>query len=297
MNPKYKFLITTLSWEERFLLGFDEILKSYDFETVLLLNHAEKKEEKRHALDSLVDKCKNLNLELKDLELSSNPIQQWNYLKNYFTAKDIFNKTKILLDISTMRRETIWALLSFLRLNENAIEYIYSRPKDYNKEWLSREPDTPRLLFKHSGIAEFGKATALLILTGFDADRTRQIVNYYEPELTIIATQIGEQYQNDERNSPEYHIKEIKGLTKIQTFEIDTYLDDHGYSIIKETLQKVFENYNIIVSSQGPKLSAISLYRIHAEFPEIALSYVPCRQYNTDYSHGLRDQIVGRIDF
>lgn len=288
---KYDLLISVLSWEDRFLKGLVSDLNDYSISNIIIINHYEMKKEKNEHYNMV---SKGFDEPLEIIDLPSDPIKTWNILKNKFS--NIIGK-RILVDITTMRRETIWAILSFLRLNNNTIDYIYYKPGSYNEDWLSREPDTPRLLFKHSGISKFGYQTALLILTGFDADRTRQLVNYYEPELTILGSQIGNQFQNDKRNDPEYHISECKGLTKIKTFCFNSYEKDHGFKAIKEIVEQYIGNYNLIVSSQGPKISAISLYNIFIKFPDIALSYVPCKLYNKNYSTGISEPIYGNLKF
>ncbi len=49
-----------------------------------------------------------------------------------------------------------------------------------------------------TGQTKLGLPTALLIITGFDLQRTGQLVQYFEPKKTILAIQTGEQYQNDD---------------------------------------------------------------------------------------------------
>lgn len=54
---------------------------------------------------------------------------------------------------------------------------------------------------------------------------------------------------------------------------------------------------NFILTSLGPKLSAISAYQCYLEHPEIALSYLPCKEYNVDYCHGIGDRFSKTIQF
>jgi len=46
--------------------------------------------------------------------------------------------------------------------------------------WLSRDPGKPRFVFKMSGLTKLGQPTALVILTGFDVQRTEQLIRFFE---------------------------------------------------------------------------------------------------------------------
>ena len=51
------------------------------------------------------------------------------------------------------------------------------------------------------------------------------------------------------------------------------------------------------VSSLGPKLSAISVYKTFLKHPEIALTYIPCREYNENYCEGIGDSYESEMQF
>jgi hypothetical protein len=52
-----------------------------------------------------------------------------------------------------------------------------------------------------------------------------------------------------------------------------------------------------VVSSLGPKLSAISVYKTFLKHPEIALTYIPCREYNENYCEGIGDSYESEMQF
>jgi hypothetical protein len=149
-------------------------------------------------------------------------------------------------------------------------------------------------VYQHSGIAKLGKPTALLLLNGFDTERAEQMIQFFEPHLLMVGLQHGKQFQNEERN-----LKRAERLGQlirnIRTFEIDAYSTDHGFSAIVEQIKPLVAQYNIIAASLGPKTSAIAMFRVIAEFPEIALAYAPSRQFNLEYSSGIGDSIEGSV--
>ncbi|WP_157618596.1 hypothetical protein [Spirosoma spitsbergense] len=103
--------------------------------------------------------------------------------------------------------------------------------------------------------------------------------------------QIGNQYDNEKRNNLQQHKDQCAGLTELEIFDIDSYLPDHGLPNILSVIARYSDKYNIICSSLGPKLSAISLYKAYGAFPNIALTYVPTKEYSFTYSKGIKKSI------
>lgn len=295
MKANSKILITILSWEDRFIKSFNEEIdsKKYDKLFLLIYKGREKLKEKNFLLVKKILKTKKVNHEL--IYLPEERVERWKKLEDTFYSNKFIGKY-VTLDITTMKRETIWSMLSFLVKQNKIISYKYYRPINYNNIWLSREPDVPQLLFKHSGISEFGKKTALLILSGYDVERTRQLVNHYEPEVVILGVQKGTQFDNSIRNSSDIHLAVCKGQTSSDIFYLDAYSRDHGFKTINKKIKQL-KNYNIIATSQGPKLSALSLYKAFLKNNRIALCYVPAKQYNAEYSIGVGEKISGEFTY
>ena len=78
-------------------------------------------------------------------------------------------------------------------------------------------------------------------------------------------------------------------------FELDAFDEDRGMAAIERQIQNIGSSYNIIMSSLGPKLTAITLYKIKREREEIGLVYTPSRQYNKNYSHGIGRSYYGTV--
>lgn len=283
-------LIAVLGWEERFYKGILRDFDSFDCKTLYLIVFDEYELFTSENLEKIEAKCLEKNIILNKIELFyQKPVESWRSIET-LADNDLINTKNVLLDISTMPRETVWSLLFFLRRRSKEIHYIYYKPLSYG-EWLCKEPDKPRLLYKHSGIVAFGRPTALIILTGYDYDRTNQLVRFYEPALTILGLQKGKQFDNHNRNVKESHEKECNGC-EVQTFEIDFYEGDFGAALLSEKLESLKKYYNIIVASLGPKISAIAIYSNLLEHPEIALTYVPAKEYNINYSVGIADESI-----
>jgi len=287
-------LFTVLGWEDRFLKSTMIILEKYNINTIILVsfkdyitmdNMSENKE-------FIKKEAKRLKINLESIELTySDSINNWKILDSFFNKKAL-NDTN-LINTTTFPRETIWTFLFFLRNNQK-IEYIYFKPLNYSKDWLTKNHRNPRLLFKHSGIFDLNKKLALFIATGYDSTRMKSIIKYYEPHKTILLNQIGTQFGNKERNNA----TTIDDSLICKRVEIDSYKVDETTTKIKDEI-KEFTDYNIIIASQGPKLSALSIYKnLLLSKQRIALAYVPVIDYNTNYSSGINDEYIhGTFEF
>ena len=89
-------------------------------------------------------------------------------------------------------------------------------------------------------------------------------------------------------------MKELAPVTEAEEYNImykgeynqkAILVDDYIYlnmNVINENLRSL-SDYNVILTSFGPKLSSIGVYMAYLNHPEIALCYVPCKEYNINY--------------
>lgn len=286
-------LVCVAGWEERFAAGLKLDVDRFHPTEIVMIVFQEYKEETQASRSAVVSYAAENQIVCRELSVHREPLEVWDTLRSDFT-RSAWSQKRVVLDITTMPREVIWWSLSFLMEAGCELRYIYHRPQSYSSEWLTRDTATPRLVYQHSGIAKLGKPTALLLLNGFDTERAEQMIQFFEPHLLMVGLQHGTQFQNEERN-----LKRAERLGQlirnIRTFEIDAYSTDHGFSAIVEQIKPLVAQYNIIAASLGPKTSAIAMFRVIAEFPEIALAYAPSRQFNLEYSSGIGDSIEGSV--
>lgn len=285
-------LISYPSWEERSYLGLENTIKQYEVQFFIIIRNTRSLYEKEVSccLRKIKSICKTNDVDIQFVDIQSDGINIWNVLKECISK---FKKEdEVILDITTMSRNIIWALLFFFKEIRGQIKIIYYQPDHYSDTWISKEPDTPRLLFKHSGIIELGLPTYLIIITGYDPERTRQVLSYYEPKKVFLLIQTGEQLFNDERNTEELHkaVCTDLGISNVEIVQINSYSSDFGFSSINEVIISNKGMANFIVTSLGPKLSAIGVYKCYMNHPEIALSYIPCKEYNAEYCKGIGEK-------
>ena len=291
-------LIIYPSWEERSLLGFEKDVESTVFDRVILFENARpiNSDKISSIRTEIIKKCDNKNLKYETITLDFDSSSSWRVLKDL--ALTINEEDKVTLDISTMSRNLIWALLFFVKEIVTEVDVIYYQPNKYSNEWLSRDAELPRLLFKHSGIVSIEKQTLLVIITGFDIERTKQLVYFYNPSKVVLLIQKQNRLDDENRNTFELHSDECRKIgLKADVEAIDCYDGDWGYNVIEKVVSENLSSYNIIVSSLGPKLSAVSVYRTYLKHPEIALTYIPCKEYNVNYCEGLGCGFNKKVSF
>eukprot|EP01037_Dinobryon_pediforme_P007472 gene7472-7536_t len=141
----------------------------------------------------------------------------------------------------------------------------------HSEDWLTREPDIPR----------------------FDSERVSQLISFFDPKKVLLGIQLGSQFGNHLRNNGKLH----KIEADYEIVEIDGYSSDMGYAALEGCVSKHIEEYNIVVTSLGPKLTALSLYKLFQKHNEIALAYIPCKDFNLEYSSGIGETINGTLYF
>lgn len=288
-------IICVLGWEERFLLSLELVLEKHTVKRLILISFIDYKsmigvDVSESRIRELVEKY-NIALTLVEMNYSDS-IENWKILDDFFEENDL--GSEVMINTTTFPRETIWMLLFFLKKKLSYVHYVYFKPKAYDKEWLTKNHKNPRLLFKHSGIFDLNQQLVLFIITGFDSNRLDTTVDFYEPSKVILFCQEGPQFDNLERNI---------GLSdeKIAISEkviFDSYNVNEATRILNDQITK-YHDCNIIISSQGPKTSALSTYKSYLFADKrIALAYVPAKDFSSNYSTGIDPIVIeGKIEF
>lgn len=287
-------LVTVASWEERFLEGFKRVLDAVRTESVIMCYSDRYSEWTQTQRAEVADLCRSRGLGLSDGVLyEGNPSKTW-----HDTFVPLFSAvpagSTVCVDISTMPREVVWNTLWFLQFRGCEVGYVYHRPAAYG-DWLSRDPDRPRLVYKMSGITRMGARTALVILAGYDVDRVRHLIEVFEPSVTFLGLQAN---SLDPLNPA--RMKEVEdafaGDNTVTTFSVDAFGADRGKSQVNQEIIPIRESHNIVMASMGPKLTAIALYELHRQHEDLGLVYLPSSEFNREYSRGLGETLWGEVE-
>lgn len=295
-RSRTQVLLTAVSWEDRFIRGLERLLARETLDSVILLDYRRESERTVEHRCQAVRICEAEGCRVKAVSVAySNPVEAWWAI--HAALEEIRGTcVKVLLDISTMPRESIWAAVFLLHERGVRIRYAYHMPASYGS-WLSRDSGVPRLALKLSGEMRFGAKTVLCVVTGFDRERTLQLIRTFDPATVLLGIQRGSQFENVQRNKERH--KESQWLRgeghSIEYFSVDAYSDDHGFADIVGQIERHVVEDNVLMASLGPKLSAISLFRVQRRFSMTGLVYTPSGEYNLEYSRGIGDTIIGEL--
>ena len=290
-----RVLLTVASWEDRFRLGFAELLQGHDLTRLLMFYYAEYEHLTVANRDKAEQLCKARDIPCEQVKISfDDTVGTWRLINEAVSQRQ---GQDVMLDCTTMPRDTLWICLELLRRQNAVVQYAYHQPESYDPAWLSREPGRPRLVYGLSGIASIGRPLCLVITTGFDPERTRQLIWHYEPRVILLGFQTGEQFGNHDQNVTR-HKDALKGEYrefKVIEFYLDAYSQGHGEAEIEAQVAPFCKTHNIMMTSLGPKLGAIAMFHLHVKFPEVGLAYAPSHEFNENYSSGISVLYRGRI--
>lgn len=286
-------IITVASWEERFILGIEKtIAKEPNLRKIIVFFFEEYLKWSSKNIQDLEEIALEKDIKIEKKELSfSRPIDNWLAIREI--VLELSEIDKPIVDFTTMPRSVIWYLLFFLKHKKFNVPYVYYKAGSYNKDWLSRNPDSPRLVYKMSGISHLGRPTLLFVFTGYDPERVEHLISFFEPREIEIIVQDGQDYQNEK-----YRKLYSELYKNMENCNVDAFNSFDIYKaeiLINEKVSPYKETHNIIVASLGPKTSAIALFSYVSKNPEIGLCYVPSKEFNKEYSIGISSLIEGVI--
>jgi hypothetical protein len=285
--------ITFASWEDRFAEGSQRILQEHTPQKVLMYFFDTYAGMSRENREKVFELCKVSQVKLLEYELQViDPATSWKTLRDT-VLENVPEKSEIIVDFSTMPREVIWTVFWLLDLRQATIHYVYHRPQDYG-DWLSRDPQRPRLVYKMSGLSKLGARTALIVLPGYDLDRVEQLISFFEPAVTLLGLQ-EQTWDEKSTERTKRHVERFASDSTVTKFSVNAFAEDCGQAVVEAQVKPYLDTHNVIMSSLGPKLSAVSLYRLHRRYPETGLAYAPSREFNREYSIGIGEAIKGTI--
>ncbi len=295
-SPQHSdIVITVASWEERFLKGMERLIEAIKPSKVLMFHFKEYAEWSKDNRKDISHFCKEESIEIEgDIQLSFNsPLDSWKELTRQIT-RVVVSDALITLDISTMPREAIWSICHVLSQKQASIQYVYNKPGDY-ADWLSRDPGRPRLLYRLAGVQNLGQPTALVVQTGYDVERVKQLVRFYEPNKLLLGLQTGGQFDNARKNRAK-HESAFEKHRDVEMFDVDGYSLERSHDKFMEVTEPLLKDHNVILSSLGPKVGALSLFTVKRMLPDIAMSYAPSNEFNREYSSGIGECIHGILN-
>nr|WP_293835173.1 hypothetical protein [uncultured Arsenicibacter sp.] len=229
---------------------------------------------------------------------SDNPISNVSKIIKYFSEFFSTNKKpkNILLDSTTFTHETLLIIIRILLFNKESINnifityvsaecYSFNESKPENK-WLSAGIKQIRSVVGYPGQLSPARDYHLIILFGFESERTKKLIEEYEFSRISIAFGNRNESINDEHRELN-HTRHKDLLSQYPIAEdFDISLTDPisaKNKILEQSLK--FSNYNTIVAPMNNKISTIGAALAAVENPKIQLIYAQPITYNyTSYS-------------
>lgn len=249
-------------------------------------------------VQSIIDNAQILNKNLVKSEIidlnSDEPVY------NYFQIMDTIDSIKesslsknILIDSTTFTHETLLVVLRLLQVNKENLGNIYmsylgakeysTNKKNEEEKWLSKGVDEVRTIIGYPGFTDPTKQNHLMILFGFEFDRTMKLIEEYE--FDIISLGFGNQLnQNNHMNiniSRHRKLIEIHPEAKEFSFSLSNPLDTKD-QILNYINKNSLDDYNTVITPMNNKISTIGVGLAAMENENIQLAYAKASLYNTE---------------
>ncbi|MBM6498351.1 hypothetical protein [Flavobacterium macrobrachii] len=284
------YFLVSSSFEERCLFISKE-LKDLDFKKIIFYNSNE--------LESIIDNS-NVLVQLfkgnsQRVELNTDdPVLNYIHIYNIINqiVKDINSKPNILIDTTTFTHETLLVLirlLNFHKLDLGKIYISYMGAKEYSvkekldeDKWLSKGIKDIRTVIGYPGFSDPTRENHLLILFGFESDRTKRLIDEFEfDNITLGFASIENSIQpNHQCINSERH-KKLVSEYSADTFEFSLIdVDEVKNSILKYLTAEKYREMNTVIAPMNNKISTIGAGLAAIQNENIQITYARANIYN-----------------
>lgn len=201
------------------------------------------------------------------------------------------HKIKVVVDVTAFSREILLMLIKVLtnEIFQNRIELslVHSPVDNYCENdilWLTKGVREIRPVFGYSGLMTPSKKLLLIVLNGFEDERTETIIDSFEPHALILGnpslegsinpnlkTLVDEKYNKIKSKFLGILKKEIE----FSCIDIQPTID-----ILMKVNDEFKDEYNIVISPLNNKTSTIAVAITAILQDDIQVSYASANQYN-----------------
>ena len=202
----------------------------------------------------------------------------------------------ITLDTTTFNREALITATALLRTHfpQSAIRAVYVSPKDHG-EWLSRGFRCVRNVMGFGGLQVASRPTILTVLSGFEPERTLNIIEGHEPTKVLLG--IGDPPTSPrflERNVAEQKLALARQDVEEFTFPANSIRD--CWTQLESVVRPYLADHNVILAPMSTKLSTLAAILTAEQHPEIQMTYCVPGEYNVhEYSTGAENIFIEQI--
>jgi hypothetical protein len=248
----------------------------------------------------------NINQTEKITFQKNNPIEIFDifyHILEKYEAKEISN---VVIDVTTFTKENLLILIRAISLNKFInkfnVNLVYRPAESYIDDWLTKGVRQIRAVFGYSGLNYPSKKTLLIVLNGFENERTEEIIDSFEPSKIILGKPSKINSINDNLNviSDEKFSRILKSYkSKItEQFEFSCIDILKTKEIIEEIVLNNEKDYNIIIAPLNNKISTLSVGLLALENDDIQICYASANQYNIkNYSKESNYFLVNNLNY
>lgn len=209
-----------------------------------------------------------------------------------FKEKENKENINVVIDISTFTREVLLILIKVISLKQFSnfkTQIVYTPNENYSEQdqsgWMTRGIREIRSILGYSGLHLPSRKLLLLILNGFEEERTEQIIESFEPNKIVLGKPNSEGSINSNLNNVSCekfdHIKSKYKNLVTQEFEFSC--TDINFTI--DVLNKIISensDFNVVISPLNNKISTIATAILALKNEDIQICYASANQYNVE---------------
>lgn len=193
----------------------------------------------------------------------------------------------VTIDCTTFSREALIVCLAMLYSHCPAaqVRVAYVSP-DIHGKWLSRGYRKVRSIVGFSGVQQASRPNVLIVLSGFEGDRTVKLIEEYEPTQVLLGFGDPPTIPSFlERNLSEHKL--VLGRTDVKDFRFPADSISDCTAAVEKLIEPLLERCNIVIAPMSTKLSTLAVFNVAERHREIQLAYCLPGEYNyADYSTG-----------
>lgn len=196
-----------------------------------------------------------------------------------------------IIDVTAFRREELLVLLLMLRHvrpSGKGFHFWYLPASEYSSAWLSRGVIDCHSVVGYPGSLVPGRPDHLVLMLGFELDRARALIEYYEPaRISLGRGSAGGSV------SPEFYSRNLDVFNAFLAYampqasvEFEFPPDDAlvTASVLRDVLDCA-SDCNHIVAPLNNKVTTVGAGLVALERPEVQVVYAPAFEYNeVEYS-------------
>lgn len=252
----------------------------------------------KNAPDTInTEKLKGIFNDCKPTIILTNPEEPYdtltqiqNYISNFLIDN---NDVSVVVDITTFTHENLLILYKILDLNLDKIKKLvlcYNDAGEYSinsnteeDKWLSKGVGDIRNVIGYPGYLTPARKTHLVILFGFEVERTLRIIDQFEADIVSIGVGSTKQSICDRHCDINYkRFKELQeNYPSLESFEFSLTNPVDTAESIKAQMKK-FPDTNVIISPMNTKLSTIGAAIVTKHDDDVQLCYIRANLYNKD---------------